>query len=400
MARSDLKRRDSVLESRRFGLAAWLIVLVVAVVVLCLPAALPATTFPQFNKMDIYEQAEFVAVMVNATQAALRDAGNSDQAAQIEQLFTTIEPGDATSVGLVELERNLALARVYAAKDAEKDSKAKPIEVEDALFVTLEKNKIPMTTNVMNAVMDALANFHAQTFAEFEATSSAEQRRFVALLVKLAWPDYEFRDAVQSKLSHKDTIFSKPDIKRDLFSVINTKFPIQSVSQPGFVEFATKIASEYKKSPNYGLFNNLVIYILEEGDALTVKRIANLDANALVLPDGRHVFPDENGQLWFYPKDDPHEARKLEDSYRALAQRLLECKRRRGISNGVEALTACRNEPGVAAAEQRKRREEMQAEEAVQEEARAGASVRQNVCITTVRLSDSHIDVTVCNTAA
>src|ERR1700675_4636990 len=107
MARSDLKRRDSMLESRRFGLAPWLIVLVVAVVVLCLPAALPATTFPQFNKMDIHEQAEFVAVMVNATQAALRDAGNSDQAPQIEQLFTTIEPGDATSVGLVELERNL-----------------------------------------------------------------------------------------------------------------------------------------------------------------------------------------------------------------------------------------------------------------------------------------------------
>jgi hypothetical protein len=35
----------------------------------------------------------------------------------------------------------------------------------------------------------------------------------------------------------------------------------------------------------------------------------------------------------------------------------------------------------AAAAEHRKRREEMQAEEAVQEEARAGASVRQNVCI-------------------
>ncbi len=35
----------------------------------------------------------------------------------------------------------------------------------------------------------------------------------------------------------------------------------------------------------------------------------------------------------------------------------------------------------AAAAEQRKRREEMQAEEALQEAARAGASVRQNVCI-------------------
>jgi hypothetical protein len=39
------------------------------------------------------------------------------------------------------------------------------------------------------------------------------------------------------------------------------------------------------------------------------------------------------------------------------------------------------NELGKAVAEQRKRREEMQAEEAVQEKARAGASVKQNVCI-------------------
>jgi hypothetical protein len=64
-----------------------------------------------------------------------------------------------------------------------------------------------------------------------------------------------------------------------------------------------------------------------------------------------------------------------------LAQLLYDCKERRGIANGEEALTACRNEPGVAAAEQRKRREEVRAGEAVQEEARAGASVRQNVCI-------------------
>jgi len=374
MARSDLKRRDSMLESRRFGLAPWLIVLVAAVVVLCLTAALPATTFPQFNKMDIYDQAEFIAVMVNATQMALRNAGQADKAAQIEQLFTMIEPGDATSVGLVELERNLALARVYAAKDAEKDPKAKPIEVEDALFVTLEKNKIPMTTNVMNAVMDALANFHAQTFAEFAAKSPAEQRGFIALLVKYAWPDYEFRDTVQARLSHKDSFLDRPDVKRDMLTVVNTKFPIQSPEQPGFAEFAKKIEAEYKKSPNHEIFNNLTIYILEESDALTVKRIAKLDANSVVLPDSRHVFPDDKGNFWFYPKDMPSQERQLESQYQALAKRLLECKERRGIANGEEALTACRNEPGVAAAE-------MQAEEAVQEKARAETSVRQNVCI-------------------
>jgi hypothetical protein len=286
-----------MLESRRFGLAPWLIVLVVAVVVLCLPAALPATTFPQFNKMDIHEQAEFVAVMVNATQAALRAAGNSDQAAQIEQLFTTIEPGDATSVGLVELERNLALARVYAAKDAEKDSKAKPIEVEDALFVTLEKNKIPMTENVMNAVMDAMASFHPQTFAEFMAKSPEKQRKFIALMAKFAWPDYEFRDTVQKHVAHEESIFEKPGLRKNMLSVIDTKFPIQAPDQPGFGEFANEVETGYKKSPRQKIFTSLVIYILEQADALTIKFIANSYDTSVVLPDGRHVLPDATGDF-------------------------------------------------------------------------------------------------------
>jgi hypothetical protein len=317
--------------------------------------AAQAMKFSQFDKMTIDDQAEFIALMVDATQKALRNEGRSDFAAQIEHLFTTIDPGDSMSLGLVELERNVAQARLADVKGAEKDPKAQRLDVEDALFVTLEKNKIPMTTNVMNAVMDALANFHAQTYAEFEAKSPAEQRRFIALLVKLAWPDYMFRDALRSRMeSRKDSNLSRPGVKRDMLTVINTKFPSQSLDQPGFAEVAKAIKTEYKKAPNRSAtFITLQIYILEQLDALTVQRIKKMDETSVVLPDGRHIFPDKNGDFWFWApgaSDRGDSAIKLEAQYKALAQRLYECKESRRISNGVEALAACRDQVGVSGA--------------------------------------------------
>jgi len=47
-----------------------------------------AMQFETFDRLDITDQAEFVATMVAATQTALTGAGQADQAAQIEQLFT------------------------------------------------------------------------------------------------------------------------------------------------------------------------------------------------------------------------------------------------------------------------------------------------------------------------
>jgi len=314
---------------------------------LCLPAPLMATGFPQFDKMDVYDQAEFIAVLVDATQKAVRDDGKADFAAQIERLFTDVEPGDAMSLGLVELERNVARARVFDLQHVEKDPKAERLDVEDALFVTLKKNGIVMSDKAMDKVMDTLANFHPQTYAEFEAKSAAEQRRYIALLVKLAWPDYEFREEVKSQVeSHKGSVFYGEDVKHDILKVLNAKFPSEVPDQPGFAEVASEIETEYKKSPNHaGTFSTLVIYLLEQADALTVKRIGKLDERAVVLPDGRHVFPDKNGEFWFYSGDT---AVKLEARYQALAQRLRECKESRGIANGEQALAACRDQVGVS----------------------------------------------------
>ncbi len=160
----------------RFGLGPRFTVTVL--LALCLSTSLSAIKFRQFDKMDIHDQAEFIALMVDATQKALRDEGRADFAAQIEHLFTTVLPGDATPLGLVELERNVALSRVYDLQDVEKDPKAERFDVEDALFVTLEKNGIVLSKHAMDTVLLTLATFHAQTYAEFEARSPAEQRRF------------------------------------------------------------------------------------------------------------------------------------------------------------------------------------------------------------------------------
>ncbi|MGA7951786.1 MAG: hypothetical protein WCA45_16770, partial [Thiobacillaceae bacterium] len=133
--------------------------------------------------MNIEAQSEFVAVMIDTTQKALKSDGRADFAAKMERLFTTIEPGDSMSLGLVEYVRNEARARLADAKRAEKDPHARRLDVEDALFVTLKKNGIVMSSHAMNTVIDAMAHFHAETYAEFEAKPPAEQRRFIALLV-------------------------------------------------------------------------------------------------------------------------------------------------------------------------------------------------------------------------
>ena len=304
-----------------------------------------AMQFEPFDQLDITDQAEFVATMIAATQIALTGEGQADQAAQIEQLFTTVNAGDSMSVGLVELERNVARLREFDAQAVEKDANAKRFDVEDALFATLEKNKIPMTEDIMSAVFTAMANFHSQTYAQFEAQSSADQQRFVALLIKLAWPDYEFRDNIQARLSNRDP--TGPDAKRDRALLIGTEFPQQSSNQPAYDEFAQQIATEYQKSPKHKLFNNLVLFILEKADAQVVQKIAGMDANAVMLPDGRHVFPDIHGQFWYYPKDSPRSGcntrRSGQSRWRSACSN---ARTDAGISNGADALAACRDEVG------------------------------------------------------
>jgi hypothetical protein len=99
----------------------------------------------QFDKMADQDQSEYIGGLITGAEKVLTDSGKSDLVAQVKHLFTTKMVGDSDVIGMVEFERNLALARVEDMQNVAKTPNAQRIEIEDALAVTLEKNgnKLP-----------------------------------------------------------------------------------------------------------------------------------------------------------------------------------------------------------------------------------------------------------------
>jgi hypothetical protein len=123
----------------RFSLSAW-----GCTVALCavLVAGAQAMEIRQFDKMADRDQAAYIGDLIVGAEKVLTDQHQSALAAQVKHLFTTRNPGDADTIGMIEFGRNLARARLADAKRAEANSTARRLEVEDALFVTLKKNDI------------------------------------------------------------------------------------------------------------------------------------------------------------------------------------------------------------------------------------------------------------------
>jgi hypothetical protein len=303
-----------------------------------------AVTFPVFDHMDTYAQAEFIADMVDRTEKALRDDGKPDLALKMEKLFALVEPGDKMSLGLVELESNVARARVADLDRLKKDPKANRVEVEDALFVTLKKNGIEMSRNAMSGVMNTMASFHEMTNAEFRAQSPSEQRHTVQLLSDLAFPDYYFRNMVETGKSS----FLGLDDKNihNLTEIMSTQFP-SSGEQPGFQNVETAVEAENAKDPNHVVFPSLLIYVLNELKKQLDVDNQNLTERAVLLPDGRHVYPDDDYTFWVYPDPkngvgfDDSAKYKLEANQQHLALLLYRCMQTSGITDGRRAQTMC-----------------------------------------------------------
>lgn len=256
----------------RIGIESFLLTIFVA---LCLPVSLSAMPFQQFDSMNILDQAEYIAVMVFTTQAVFRNSGGANYAAQIEQLFATVKPGDSMSDGLAELEGNIDELRVHDIKNVIKDPKARRYDVEIALLVTLKKNNIPITQPFINAVNNGLVNFHCMTNAEFEAMGPAMQRQFIALLAKIGYPDVLLRreeeDLHQSKqpgAAPFDASYYDKQSRKLRVDLVAQHFPNGSTDQPGFAEVAKKIGIDYAKAPNHnGSMKALYMYLLELEDA-------------------------------------------------------------------------------------------------------------------------------------
>jgi hypothetical protein len=107
-------------------------------------AGAQAMEIRQFYKMAVPDQSDYVGLLVQGAEQVLKDEGRADLAAQVDHLFTTTLPGDTLTIGSVEFERNLALARADDAKNAVDHPNDPRLEVEDAMFVTLQKNHIDL----------------------------------------------------------------------------------------------------------------------------------------------------------------------------------------------------------------------------------------------------------------
>lgn len=115
-----------------------------------LSGAAQAMPMQVYDRMSVNDQADYDGVLIKGAEQVLTDEGRPDQAAQVEKLFTTIEPGDEHSLGMVELELNLAVVPQADADNLVKNPNAKPLPVEIAIIVTLKKNGVILPKNIMH----------------------------------------------------------------------------------------------------------------------------------------------------------------------------------------------------------------------------------------------------------
>jgi hypothetical protein len=345
-------------------------VLIIAVCAAVVPSSPQAAsferldTFKQFDKMDLYDQAELVAAMIDTAQTALRNAGKGDLANQIEELFTQMGPNDSGSYGFSRFVDNLYQARLADMKAQAENPNSARVSMEWALFWTLEQNNIKLTVPEMNEVWDPMREFHPQTYAEFHAKPLAEQRRAIKVYAEFAFPAYTELDYAKSQ--RKTLLGLDGAAVRELWNFLKTQFPL-SGAQPGFAEVTKQIEAVGMKTPDQaGPSRQLISYVqyqvlknkldeerrrneevvreLEDRDRELTRRTTEMDDRAVMMPDGRHVFPDRGGNLWYLANGKSY---KLEGPDKVLAQKLLDCKEARHIDNGEQALEACREQVGL-----------------------------------------------------
>lgn len=115
-----------------------------AAILLCGDAQ--AMEIEKFDRMAAQDQSDYIVVLIEGAQKVLIQSGKKDLADKVHKLFTKKLPGDESPVGVVELESNIARARLADIRNLEKDQNAQRLEVEDAMAVTLKKNGIQLPT--------------------------------------------------------------------------------------------------------------------------------------------------------------------------------------------------------------------------------------------------------------
>jgi hypothetical protein len=135
----------------RIGYAATVLLAFAAVL---FSSAATAMEIRQFDKMAVKDQDDYINDLIDGAEKVLTDKGRPDLAAQVEHLFTTKNNGDADVIGMVEFERNLAILRLDDVKHAAAHPNDPRLEVEDAMFATLDKNGIKLPDSFFTVMKD------------------------------------------------------------------------------------------------------------------------------------------------------------------------------------------------------------------------------------------------------
>jgi hypothetical protein len=119
-----------------------------------LPGALQAMEIRQFDKMADQDQVDYLVALIDGAEKVLTDEGKPDLAAQVEHLFTTKNPGDTDTIGMIAFETSLATLRVLDAKNVAKNPGAQRFEVEHVMILALKDHGIVLPKSFMTVNKD------------------------------------------------------------------------------------------------------------------------------------------------------------------------------------------------------------------------------------------------------
>jgi len=122
-------------------------------------SAAQAMEIIQFDQMAAQDRQGFLNSLPKAAETVLEQEGRSADALKVHQLFNEIRPGDVMSFGEIELEENLAGARVRDAEKHAKNHDAPRVQVEVALVETLSKNGVEITPDFVRSFMQLTGTF-------------------------------------------------------------------------------------------------------------------------------------------------------------------------------------------------------------------------------------------------
>lgn len=111
-------------------------------------AAKAAMPIQVYERMSGSDQGDYIGVMISGAERLL--AYRPDLVAQIKKLFTTRMGSDDNTIGMVELEMNIAALNRADAENLVKDPNAKPLAVEIAMIATLKANGIILPKSFMH----------------------------------------------------------------------------------------------------------------------------------------------------------------------------------------------------------------------------------------------------------